>query len=500
MAETVTPAPAPANRPVSGSPGSNPVKADLGLVKPGDVLINTCELTTITEQVLNLKDYLVEIHIYEDIFSPALHGQIVIRDSRNLIGNLPIVGDEVLTLDIQTPGFGEPSEFDPVNKIQKSFAVYAIRDRKLSSDREQLYVLYFCSLEAMMDNVTKLSQRYTGTTDEIASEIYEKNIRLPRLFTNKIQLPEGEGTNLYISDAPHESKLTVLPAMWSPMQTMSWLAKRSLGAKLKSPTYLFYETTTAFYFTSIESLIVNQIEESGVYSDYIYQTNLNNLSDATAISKGYQTVEAIKFLTNLDILQGQDLGHFASNLYSFDMVKKKVDSHIYDHGMAFPEYKHMESYKQTGKEKPVFDETKKFNMIYPITVVRSGNSKTLIETTHPGLFGGTDDTIDLHPEKYTQQRLSSLMDISTLRMQITVPGRCDAEVGKLINFYYPSVGDKTKSTGETEIWDKFISGIYMITSIHHQITPFHHNMYMEISKDSYFTPIYPDAKEEGGTA
>ena len=67
----------------------------------------------------------------------------------------------------------------------------------------------------------------------------------------------------------------------------------------------------------------------------------------------------------------------------------------------------------------------------------------------------------------------------------------------MINFYYPSVGNKVSSDSEADIWDDFVSGVYMITAIHHQITPFHHNMYLEIAKDSFFKPIY-DVEAEGG--
>jgi hypothetical protein len=491
MAETPPAQPA-------GSP-SKQTDSNSATIKPGDVVINTVELTCVNEEVLNLKPFLAEIHLYEDIFSPALQGHIVIRDSQNLIGKLPIVGDEVLTLDIQTPDFGEPGTIDLTNKIQKSFAVYAIKDRKLTGDKEQLYILYFCSLEAIMDNITKISERFTGTTDAIASTVYEKFIKIPRWFSNKISLGENQEdpTELNISDAPHESYLTVVPAMWSPMYFLTWLSKRSIGANNKAPNYLFFETKSSFYFTSIESMVQTQLEENAIYSDFIFQTNLDNLTTQGAISKGYQTVEAVKFLTNVDILQGQDLGHFASSLYTFDMVKKDLQHYTYDHGFAFGDYKHMESYKQSGDEKPVLDDTKKFNMIYPITVTRSGDSKRYLETIHPGLYGSKEDSIDLHPEKYVQPRVSSLLDISTLKMEITVPGRTDCEVGKMINFYYPSVGNKVSSDSEADIWDEFVSGVYMITAIHHQITPFHHNMYLEISKDSFFKPIY-DVEAEGG--
>ncbi len=489
-----------------------------GINKPGDVIINQLLLSTIADDApLDLKPFLMEFHIYEDIFSPTLHGSVIIRDSLNLIGRLPIVGDEVLTVDIQTP-WGELGgytsnnlgKFDPINKIQKSFSVYSIKDRKLNNDREQYYQLFFCSLEASTDNIVKLCQKFEGTTDEIAAKIFEDNMKTLRIFTNKQVLEnanEGSKTEFFIADTPHQSIITFVPPMWTPIQCLNWLAKRSIGSKFKSPTFMFFETTKAFYFASVESLVARQLENNDIYSSFVYNTNLDNLSTVSSLTKGFQTIEALQFLTNLDVIQGQDLGHFASTVHAFDMVKKKYKSHHYDHGFNYTKYTHMEDGvydPATGvyslpPESDSPETTKPYKMIFPINVLRSTDSKPFVATVNPGVLDSTEDSIDLRPEEFIAQRNSALMDITTLRLQITVPGRTDAEVGRLIKLYYPSVGEKTQSDSEAVVWDQFLTGIYMITAIHHQITPLRHTMYMEISKDSYAKPIY-DVEEVGATS
>jgi hypothetical protein len=232
-----------------------------------------------------------------------------------------------------------------------------------------------------------------------------------------------------------------------------------------------------------------------MYSAFVYNTNLSNLQTVSSLTKGFQTIEALQFITNLDVIQSQDLGHFASTVHSFDMVKKNYKTYYYDHGFNYKKYTHMEDgtydtttgkYTLPDKE----DELKKYKMIFPINVLRSSDNKPFVSTVNPGVLDSTEDSIDLHPEDFVSQRTSSLMDLTTLRLQITVPGRTDAEVGRLINLFYPSVGEKTKDDSEALIWDKFISGIYMITAIHHQISPLRHTMFLEISKDSYAQEIY----------
>lgn len=494
-----------ADTPTENAAKENNNQTTSGLQKPGDVIIDQIFLNTVTGVALDLKPFFVELNIYEDIFSPTLHGNIIIRDATNLIGRTPIIGDEILTINVRTPFQEVPAQDDFFNKIHKSFSVYAVKDRKLNNDREQYYQLFFCSIEASADNVYRVSEKYTGSTSELADKIFTDYLSIPRIITSKDTMkhdPKSDAnTPLFISDAPHQSLITFVPPMWTPIHCLNWLAKRSVGANYKSPTFLFFETTKAFYFASIESLIASQLETNSIFCDYVYHPNLNDLQTGSALSRGYSTVEAIQFLTNLDVFQSQDLGHFASTVFSFNMVKKEYTAYTYDHGFNFNEYTHMEDYKINGDGKTQtfsLDKDKKYNMLFPINVLRSGEGKMFISTVNPGVLDSTEDSIDLHPEEFVAQRNSALMDMTTMRLQLTVPGRTDIEIGKLIKFYYPSVGEKPLNTGEAFTWDLLVTGLYMITAIHHQITPLSHKMFVEIAKDSYSFPLY-DITESGET-
>lgn len=493
--------------PTESSTSNNDQQATSGLMKPGDIVIDEIYLNTVNGVSIDLKPFFLEINLYEDIFSPTLHGNIVIRDAINLIGRLPIIGDELLTINVRTPFSETVSQNDFFNTIHKTFAVYSVKDRKLNNDREQYYQLYFCSIEASADNIIRLSEKFSGTTSELVDRIFTDHLTIPRIVNSKEAIVHSkesdQNTPLFISDAPHQSYVTFVPPMWSPIQCLNWLAKRSIGAKLESPTYMFFETTKAFYFASIESLITTQIEENEIFCDYVYHPNLKELQTVDGLNRGYSTVEAMRFLTNLDVIQSQDLGHFASTVFSFNMIKKEYTAYTYDHGFNFNQFNHMEDYSlsivETGsRTENIFslNKEKKYNMLFPINVLRSGEGKMFISTINPGVLDSTEDSVDLRPETFIPQRNSALMDLTTMRLQLTVSGRTDIEVGRLIKFYYPSVGEKPEDSNESAIWDLLITGIYMITAIHHQITPLSHKMFLEIAKDSYSIPLY-DIEEEG---
>lgn len=464
------------------------------LQKAGDVIYNEVLLVT-NGGIIDIRDFVVEINIYEDMFSPCLHGNVIIRDTQNLIEKVPLIGDEILTLDISTPQLAQ-APYDPTNKIQKSFAVYAIKNRFLSNeDKEQLYSMHFISMEGLVDNVSYLCQKYEGTTDEIAAKVFEDSFKdIPRYLNDKNTKATAPKTDFTIGDTPHTSKISFLPPMWTPFQIMGYLSKRALGTNVTdAPTFLFYETTKGFYMCSINDLIRSQMEVGYIVSKLKYRKKYEDEQlGENAIRLAYSHVENLEFLTNMDILKGQDLGHFASSLFTLDMVKKEYVPTSYDHGFEFQKYPHLGSYKSAPDQKGlVKDDSKKYNSIFPATVIRSSDSKVFIETTHPGVLDSTDpELMNLHPEKYVQQRNSLFSDISTMKMKITIPGRTDMEVGTIVDFDYPSVGSgRNGETDENSIKDQWISGYYMITAIHHQITKLRHNMICEIAKDSYLQDL-----------
>ena len=79
------------------------------------------------EQTLSvdIKALVVEFNIYESMFANALTGSLVISDSTNLVGSLPILGSELLTFKLNTPGTPGIDCTDP----GKAMHVYAVSDK-----------------------------------------------------------------------------------------------------------------------------------------------------------------------------------------------------------------------------------------------------------------------------------------------------------------------------------------------------------------------------------
>jgi hypothetical protein len=81
--------------------------------------------------------------------------------------------------------------------------------------------------------------------------------------------------------------------------------------------------------------------------------------------------------------------------------------------------------------------------------------------------------------------LSQLQDVEQVKVKIDVFGRTDMEVGSLIYILYPKSGPRDEEDKNKSIQDRFYSGIYVTTAIHHRINLETYHMTMEAVKDSW---------------
>lgn len=475
-----------------------------GFLNAGDVEIKVASIRNTQDQVLNIVNFIGEIEIYEDIFSPTVQGRITLLDSKNLIASLPLVGNEILTLWIKSKAMGDGYE----ETIKRSFYVYAIKNRILNKDNEESIDLLFCSLEAAKDNITFISKKFEGKTHEIAEQIFNDYLTQQRCYDD---LEDPEITPIVIADTPHESSISFVANNWTPFQCLNYIAKRSIGNKNKTPTFLFYETTTQFYFTSIQALLEGALSTNSILSQYRYtEKNRGSGDSETGRSRlaDYTSVESVSFPQQIDVFDSQDSGRFASQTDTFDLIQKKKNTWIWDNGLNFGEGTRTESYKGYDASKAGNEEvttTKRENnevinhLPYPVGVLRNANSKKFFKSLH---FNSTNNNtsipqintedylLDYQPERFTGPRISTIEDFNSMRVNITVAGRTDMEVGSVVEFKYPrAVSQDEKNDDEESMWDPFISGIWLVTAIRHKINNTKHSMVLELAKDSFKTPF-----------
>ena len=69
----------------------------------GEFLLEDCTIVSTTGAEYNIVELVQEINIYENLYQASISGDIVIKDTNNIVDNFPIIGEERLSLKIMKP-------------------------------------------------------------------------------------------------------------------------------------------------------------------------------------------------------------------------------------------------------------------------------------------------------------------------------------------------------------------------------------------------------------
>jgi hypothetical protein len=463
---------------------ANPI--DAPALNPGSVNIKEVTLFK-AGQEYPLKDFIVELSVFEDMFSNTMSATMILSDGLNLVGSLPITGGEIINISYTVPGFEDSQIFG------RAFYVFAVRDRFPSStDRQQMYMLSLMSLEAAVDSVTVVSKKYTGKPSEIAKQIFDEYLSMPRFWSKEYDMPAGlsdeetltrpawkksvpqqNRTSLQLMpNSESKNKVTWVVPMWSPMKCINWLANRHLDEGSKAANTLAWESSQQFYFATVDSIFKAQenVNERKVYyygfDDAMIERITKNNSTKNTLIEGYKKVENVAIPTNYDILRSQEMGHYSSTMHVFDVVTKKYDEYVFDYINNYSQFEHLH-----GKTNPTF----------PSQQLRNVHSYVTFRPKHKKIF---NDFEDPKFEDWVLQRTSLLYDISNLKIEITVPGLAGTQAGEVVQFYYPKMAAKGSDENVENLIDRYLSGSYLVTAVRHIIARDKYTMKLEMVKES----------------
>jgi len=425
---------------------------------------------------VSLISFLIELNLYEDIYAGGLYGNIVLSDSVGLVHKMNIVGEEYITIKIDTPGFNTP--------IWKSFRCCSVQNRVFTKDTTtESYVIHFISPEIYMDHYMPVQRAFEGTAEDIVEEIYTKYIKHPRYMEVKddVIVESEESTELCIF-TECKNKIKFISPTWSPMKCLSWVASKVVSSRPELPAanFMFFETNKRFYWGSIENIIQEQRDANAVSGVYFYTPgNTKNDTGGSADSKKYKSPDLLKdffsvhnltVMNNVDSLNNMQTGYTSSVFHELDIGTRTYTENIYDHATQYPFYNHTST------------DAKGF---FSLEAPRVPYTHQIIGFKHTGLFDNIPNNLN-ETAKSTQPIRNSLMaEMNQVKMKLEVHGRSDVELASLIYLVYPKSGPKTEDDSTKNVEDPQYSGLCIITAIHHSITLETHTMAMEVIKDSF---------------
>lgn len=395
---------------------------------------------------ISMLNQFVEIVIYEDIKAHSLVGEIVLADTFNYAEIIPIVGNELVTLEYRTRG----SKLEVIRLTGRVFTV--LGKNRTSGEKGEVYKLVFRSEGSFIDHTKRVSSSVKGTISDIVKDVFADHMK-----------------GIPISVDPSIGRYAYIIPFWSPKFTALWLARRATSSSNpENPScFVFYEDIDGFQFRDISK----KLRKEPIYKFRVEPLSGKNINDLSNYLTRVQEFSVNKFF---DRLEEYNSGLYSGLLSVHDITTKSISSTVLDYSRDFGTYKRL-------NENPIIpSENKEFSNA-PLGFYN-------FVPTQTDRFDSIEKPDD--HQKYLLKRNSILAQLYSHSVSATVPGNSSLRLLDVVDLSVPKLGFMANI--ETDWKDVHFSGKYMITAMKHVINrQAGYTTTMELSKDSLIEPI-PD--------
>lgn len=431
-----------------------------GLWHSQDVLIQSLKIVGENGSPIDVKDIVVEINYFEDIFSNFVSGALVINDSVGIIQMFQFQGQEMLILSIDKPGLGKP--------LEKNLRIYTHSNRTQTKTSNENFVLHFCSEEAILNEQYKVSKSYNNKKIlEILKDITKTYLKIDDKHMKTLDETMG------IVDL-------VVPNL-KPLQAINWLTTiaKADQAKNEGAFYLFYEDKEGFNFRSVLNLYK---EAESPFRSYKYEEKLLHQNDELGQDMNKEFINALGYehINAFDSVSAVRSGSMANKTITIDPLRLKFGEKDFN----YDEYN--KKVQQLDKQPIQATATNRKNEKLTETF---GAVKFCISTTGQSenkYIKEKGIQVNEHkPEETTSIRTAQLSLMWCNRIKLVVPGDIEMTIGKVVDFKKPEISYNDQNSKEKKD-DPFYAGKYLVTAVRHIINQ--ENRFitvLELCKDAY---------------
>jgi len=428
----------------------------------GEFLVEECKIVSITGEIYDIMEIVEEINVFENIYTASISGDIVIKDTTNIVKNFPIIGEERLILKIQTPQ-ASPKPETTIDYTLSPLIIYKINSQYGTGETAQVVSLQFGSVEGFRNQTSRVSQSYSG----VPSTIVEKILRDENYLRSK--------KTFYYEPTANNAKM-IFPNIrpFKCIKHLSNISNSSLNNA--SPSYLFYETTKGYHFRTYDSMCREEPK-------FFFKENVGGQLDEKGVGNVQLELDSIvnyQRVSSKDTVKNLNSGMISSKLITHDVYNKRLDLYKYDYLSNFDRDIHPDNGESTpiisqakdpdnGKGLTDHEDTKLF-----VVSTASGYSFSEGEN-YPYQSDNLNQTLQRKSARKQQFENGSILNIE-------VNGQTFIQAGDKISL---EIGATSAITDDKE--DKQLSGNYIVTHLRHTFTKsqeLKHKITMQVAKDS----------------
>jgi len=416
-----------------------------GLGQSTDFDLASLTIVSAGGQRVDLREVMRELSLYEDLFGNVMTGSVFISDTQNLINILPIVGGEFLLVTLKKPS--------ALLKIEKVFRVYKITNRRKASPSSEDYILHFCSEELAINESTRVSNSYKQLT--ISAIVRDITTNYLKIDSKKLPFQEITQT---------VGNFDIVIPYWSPFHAINWLCRMARTSTAPGCSFVFFEDTTGFHFTSIELLSQQEPIQIINFMPLNLAGQTREKSEKSDTQMRMESAEDYELTNSPDLLRSITTGAYASKLVRVNTLDQQVKFSTLDGIDFFGRTKHTND--------STFMQARQDRMHVPQNQRHDAHYRVAVDT--------------LKVETWMLQRNAYLSSLHGFQLKISIAGNMNMRVGLVVVLNLPAA-----SIGLTEgkPMDILYSGNYLITAIQHKIDRNKYVCILELSKDSINTPL-----------
>ena len=386
---------------------------------------------------IDLRPLMLELNIYESIFSPNMYGNMVVADSANHKQNAPIIGQEELSFTLGIP------DNEEISFVDYRMRIYKVSDIQETAERQQVYTIHFTTKEAVKNARTSIKNAFDDSSDGIFTKVMRDIMR-----TNK---------KLHIEQSNTNNKL--VGNFMQPYDFLQMLANRTNSKDFNGAGYLFYENHRGIHFRSWESLCRTKTGNRQAKIDYY----VNPAGEPIVVDEDMRKIISYSVDKTQDTIAGHASGLFGSKHYNYNRIDKSVTIRESDYDQKFKR-----RFTTEGESFPMFpknpeDATGKNYSDYK-------DAKILISSFDKSLHmkSSTDERNYDNNEGSLQDRLHDELDHDQIVLSVSVPGNTNLAAGDIVGINIPSY-ESIDNPGD-RVYDVYLSGRYIITDLVHSVS------------------------------
>jgi hypothetical protein len=255
---------------------------------------------------INIERYLMNMSIFEDVYTPFVYCEMVLVDYEEFARKVPLVGEEFLVFSYKSMQ-GKTVTYQFFLYKQDTSAINPI-------NAAAGYVLRGVTLEKAFDQGKTVFSSYKGTYDGIAGQIFDDYVRVD---TNGLE---------FQSEPSKSIQRFVVPQL-TPLEAIDWCRHRAVSSQSEAKTpYVFFRNSNGFYFISLNGLFNRSSQEESAKLNHVYfgkpiPPDQGDLYD----DKGqpYKAdIVSFDVMTNYDTMDKMRSGAYNSSSFSFDLTTK----------------------------------------------------------------------------------------------------------------------------------------------------------------------------------